>query len=160
MYKNAGCSEGELGKEVKTLPSHIEERRDDSPLRVLCPDFCIRGKWHTRLKQEATINKYYKNARSMNIKCTQKKKTLHIRIEEEISSSPFSHSSRGNTSQHHETSYLLTYRRKIPSKFLGANRPFTTSLCCPSSDPLVPNSASKKAITWSGCRCILKYWSR
>lgn len=47
------------------------------------------------------------------------------------------------------------YRLRIPSKFLGANRPLTTSLCCPSSDPLVPNSANKKAMTWSGCRCIL-----
>jgi len=52
--------------------------------------------------------------------------------------------------------YLLTYRRRIPSKFFGANLPFTTNLCCPSRDPLVPNSASKKAMTWSGCRCILK----
>lgn len=54
--------------------------------------------------------------------------------------------------------YLLTYRRNIPSKFLGANLPLTTNLCCPSSDPLVPSSASKKAMTWSGCRCILKVY--
>lgn len=52
--------------------------------------------------------------------------------------------------------YLLIYRRRIPSKFFGANLPLTTNLCCPSREPLVPSSASKKAITWSGCRCILK----
>lgn len=55
---------------------------------------------------------------------------------------------------------LLTYRRRIPSKFLGANLPFTTNRCCPSSDPLVPSSASKKVITCSGCLCILIYKNR
>jgi hypothetical protein len=53
--------------------------------------------------------------------------------------------------------YLLIYRRRIPSKFLGANLPLTTNLCCPSRDPLVPNSARRKAMTWSACRCILKF---
>lgn len=55
-----------------------------------------------------------------------------------------------------ECRYLLTYLLNIPSKFFGANRPFTTSLCCPSRDPLVPISASKKVMTCSGCLCILK----
>jgi len=59
------------------------------------------------------------------------------------------------TEKVNEMRYSLTYRRRIPSKFLGANLPFTTNLFCPSVDPLVPSSASKKAMTCSCGRCIL-----
>jgi hypothetical protein len=51
---------------------------------------------------------------------------------------------------------LLMYLLRIASKFLGANLPLITNLCCPSSDPLVPISASKNIITCSGCLCILE----
>ena len=51
---------------------------------------------------------------------------------------------------------LLMYFLRILSKFLGANLPFTTNLCCPSRDPLVPSSARRKVMTCSGCLCILR----
>ena len=47
-----------------------------------------------------------------------------------------------------------------PLKAFGANLPFTTNLYCPSSDPLVPISASKKVMTCSGCLCILEYQNK
>ena len=51
--------------------------------------------------------------------------------------------------------HSLMYRRRMPSKFLGANLPFTIRRDWPSSDPSVPNSARRKAMTWSGGRCML-----
>ena len=60
------------------------------------------------------------------------------------------------TYQHNQIGNLLMYLLRIASKFLGANLPLITNLCCPSSDPLVPISASKKFITCSGCLCILE----
>lgn len=131
-------------------PVHSEGRTDDFPWTEWYQGSCIHCRWHTHLKNwvtgRETVNNHHIYSIISAVSRYVRKKECHAIC-----------SQRDTTTINAiKLDNLLMYLLRIASKFLGANLPLITNLCCPSSDPLVPISASKNIITCSGCLCILK----
>lgn len=61
-------------------PSHIGERTDGSPLKVLCLDSCIQGKWHIHLKTKNITPVLYQTTRDTHQDNNHKIKKRHHSI--------------------------------------------------------------------------------